>query len=148
MILPVTLTAAALAALINIWLATRVGQVRGSEKVSIGDGGNDKVVRRMRAHANFTEFTPFVLILIAGIELAAGTSVWLWAVAGLYMVGRIAHGIGMDEGKPGRGVGIGVTLLTLAGLAIWALYIAFASDGAIEAGPPADAPAAEVVPQG
>ena len=44
-ILPVTLTAAGLAALLNIWIANRVGRVRGQEKVSIGDGGNARLDR-------------------------------------------------------------------------------------------------------
>ena len=37
MILPITLTIAGAAALINIWLMIRVGQVRTSEEVSVGD---------------------------------------------------------------------------------------------------------------
>ena len=53
--LEITLVIAAAAALINIWLAMRVGRVRTSEKVSVGDGGNELVIRRMRAHANFVE---------------------------------------------------------------------------------------------
>ncbi len=126
MLLPVTLTAAASAAFIAIWLGIRVGQVRGSEKVSIGDGGNEKVIRRMRAHANFVENTPFVLALIAAIELAGRGSAWLPYVAGIYMLGRIAHGLGMDDGAFGKGRMIGtlITMLTLLGLAIVAALIA------------------------
>ncbi len=126
MLLPATLTAAASAAFIAIWLGIRVGQVRGSEKVSIGDGGNEKVIRRMRAHANFVENTPFVLALIAAIELAGRGSAWLPYVAGIYMLGRIAHGLGMDDGAFGKGRMIGtlITMLTLLGLAIVAALIA------------------------
>jgi len=125
MLLPVTLTAAAAAAFIAIWLGIRVGQVRGSEKVSIGDGGNEKVIRRMRAHANFVEYTPFVLVLIAAIELAGKGGSWLAYVAGIYMLGRVAHGVGMDDGAFGKGRMIGtlITMLTLLGLAIVATLI-------------------------
>ncbi|MDZ4307732.1 MAPEG family protein [Allopontixanthobacter sp.] len=125
MLLPVTLTAAAAAAILAIWLSIRVGQVRGSEKVSIGDGGNDKVIRRMRAHANFVENTPFVLILIAAIEMTGKGGNWLAYVAAIYMLGRIAHGLGMDDGRFGKGRMIGtlVTMLTLLGLAIAATLI-------------------------
>ncbi len=128
MILPITLTVAGAAALINIWLMIRVGQVRTSEKVSIGDGGNEKVIRRMRAHSNYIESAPFVLFLVAAIELATATSpVWLWIVAGLYLLGRVAHGVGMDDGKFGKGRMIGtiVTLLTLLGLGIYAISIPY-----------------------
>ena len=126
MILPTTLTAVGIAALINLWLAIRCGQVRTSEKVSIGDGGNDAVIRRMRAHSNFAEFTPIVLILIAAIEYSTGTSLWLWAVMGIYMLGRLAHGIGMDGKGPlagGRSVGILTTFIITLGLGIYALAI-------------------------
>ena len=128
MILPITLTVAGAAALINIWLMIRVGQVRTSEKVSIGDGGNEKVIRRMRAHSNYIESAPFVLLLVAAIELASATSpTWLWIVGGLYLLGRVAHGVGMDDGKFGKGRMIGtiVTMLVLLGLGIYAITIPY-----------------------
>ncbi len=126
MSLSVTLTSAAAAALIAIWLSIRVGQVRMSEKISVGDGGNENVIRRMRAHANFVENTPFVLVLIVAIELAGKGGAWLPYVAGIYMLGRVAHGLGMDGGKFGKGRSIGTltTMLTLLGLAIVAALIA------------------------
>lgn len=123
MILPITLTMAGAAALINIWLATRTGRVRMSEKISIGDGGNARLTARMRAHANFTEYTPFVLILIGLIELADGTSMWLWAVGSIYMLARIAHGFGMDGVRGLRQIGIIATLLILLGLGLYAVAI-------------------------
>lgn len=126
MILPVTMTFAGVAALINIWLAIRVGQVRQSQNVSIGDGGNEAVIRRMRAHSNYVEFTPFALILIGVVELAhhgSGTPGWLWAVASVYFLGRIAHGLGMDGGRFGKGRSIGtlITIATLLGLGVYAI---------------------------
>ena len=126
MTLPITLCAAAAAALINIWLAIRCGQVRTAEKISIGDGGNEKLIARMRAHANFVENTPFVLVLIAALELSTVGGTMLTAVAGIYMFGRVGHGLGMDGGAfaMGRTVGTIVTLLTQLGLAIWAILTA------------------------
>jgi uncharacterized protein len=128
MVLPITLTAAGAATLINLWLAIRVGQKRIAGKVSIGDGGHPPLIARMRAHANFTEYTPYFLILVALIEMASGTSTWLWIVAGIFLLARIAHGIGMDliEGESKlRGIGILVTMLVLLGLAIYALAIPY-----------------------
>lgn len=123
--LPVTLSSAAAAAIINIWLMIRVGQVRTSEKVSVGDGGNEKVIRRMRAHGNFVESAPFVVLLVGVIELAGKGQPWLAYVAGIYFLGRVAHGVGMDGGALGKGRMIGtlVTLLTLVGLAAAAVLI-------------------------
>ena len=128
LVLPITLGAVAAAALINIWLTIRCGQVRTAEKVSVGDGGNDKLIRRMRAHANFNENTPIVLVLIAALELANPGSPALAVVAGVYLAGRVMHGLGMDGGSfaIGRMIGTLITLLTLLGLAIWAIMSAMA----------------------
>ena len=63
-ILPVTLTAAAAAAIINLWLAIRVGQMRGTTKTIHGDDAGGPLTRRMRAQLNFVETAPFVLALI------------------------------------------------------------------------------------
>ncbi|PSJ36658.1 MAPEG family protein [Allosphingosinicella deserti] len=133
--LPITLTIAAGAALINIWLGTRISRLRLRHKVSVGDGGNDRIVNAMRAQANFVEYTPFVLILLALVELAAGSPTWLWGVGALYIVGRLLHPFGLDRPAPNplRLIGILITWLTLAGLAGYALVLAstFRPQGAV-----------------
>jgi uncharacterized protein len=121
-ILPISLTLAAVAALINLWLMIRVGQTRTREKVMVGDGGNEAVIRRMRAHSNYIESTAFVMLLVVLIEMATGPVIWLWAIGGIYFVGRVAHAIGMDGPMNARFVGTLTTLLSqlaLAGLAIY-----------------------------
>ncbi|HYE26853.1 MAG TPA: MAPEG family protein [Allosphingosinicella sp.] len=129
MILPITLTITGAAALLNIWLARRIGQLRLTHKVSIGDGGNEALVARMRAQANFIEYTPFVLILIGLIELAEGSRLWLWIVGVVYILARIAHGFGMDRPRPDplrlRMIGIIVTALILVGLALYAILLPY-----------------------
>jgi hypothetical protein len=124
--LPLTLTMAAAAGLINLWLAIRIGQVRTSQKVSVGDGGNEFVIRRMRAQANFVEYTPFVLVLIGALECSGYAATWLWVVGVVYMIGRLAHGLGMDGGAFGIGRMIGTltSMLTLLGLSGYAIYVA------------------------
>ncbi len=124
--LPVTLAAAAAAAIINIWLALRIGAIRQAAGISIGDGGSEQLHRRMRAQMNFVENTPFVLALIFVIELSGQGGWWLQIVAGLYFLARIAHGFGMDGGKwqQGRMIGTMVTLFAQLGLAAAAALIA------------------------
>src|SRR5690349_3788771 len=113
MILPITLTIAAAATLLNIWIAQRVGQVRMGAKISHGDAGHPGLLARMRAHSNYVEYTPFFLILLALIEMAIGPQLWLWIVAILYILARILHVFGMDAAKPGplRMIGIVTTML-------------------------------------
>ena len=124
-VLTVTLAAAAAAAIVNLWLSIRAGQVRHQAGVSIGDGGNELLVRRMRAHANFIENAPLVLILIAAIELDRPDTQWLAWVAAAFILGRVAHGFGMDGGAmaKGRMIGTLITMLTLLGLAAVAVLV-------------------------
>lgn len=123
----VSLVLAAALALINVWLSIRVGQVRRAEKVFVGDGGNDRVLRRMRAHANFGENAWVILVLVLLIELSVGDSWWLWAAAALFVGGRVAHGIGMDGWMAGRVAGTAITLMLQVVLAAWAVGIPFAA---------------------
>ena len=125
-VLPVTLAAAAAAAILNVWLMLRIGSTRNAEKIFVGDEDNENLIRRMRAQANFIESAPFVLILVALIEMSGRGEPWLTYVAGAYIVGRVGHALGMDGGKLqlGRLVGTIVTLLTLVGLAVVATLIA------------------------
>ena len=126
MLLPVTLTSAAAAALITLWLGLRCGQVRAAQNIIHGDGGVPLLNRRMRAQLNFVEYTPFVLALIFAIELAGKGGNWLAWVAAAYFVGRVLHPFGMDaEGPHGaRKAGVLLTLAVLLGLAIFAALVA------------------------
>lgn len=126
-IYPISLSIAAGAALINIWLMIRVGRIRTQEKISVGDGGNERLIRRMRAHSNYIESAPFVLILLFLTESALGSSIGLWAVGLIYLLGRVAHSFGMDGLSWARMVGTLTTMLALLGLAITALYITYST---------------------
>lgn len=125
-VLPVTLCAAAAAAIISIWLGLRIGQIRAAQNVIHGDGGVPLLTRRMRAQLNFVEYTPFVLILVAAIELSASGRAWLPIAVAIYMLGRICHALGMDADGPHvlRKIGVLVTLFTLLALATMAILIA------------------------
>lgn len=129
MILPIALTMAAAATLVNIWLGSRVARLRVAHRVSIGDGGVEPLVARMRAQANFVENTPLFLILVALIELARGSELWLWIVGALFILARICHGFGMDGGRLRRlrVVGMITTALVLVGLTVVALVAAYSA---------------------
>lgn len=131
MLLPVTLTIAAACAALNIWLAMRIvpSRVRG---VSLGDGGDRALLARVRSHANLAEYAPFVLILLALIELGGGSPLWLWVAGVAFVLARIAHPFGMDRDSVNalRAGGAMVTWVVLALLAGWAVALALQAGGA------------------
>ena len=122
-LLPISLLTAATASLLNIWLGARIAKLRQQLKVSVGDGGEDALLRRMRAQANFIEHAPFFLILLAGLELACANGLALSLVAVLFILARIAHGFGMDGGPLARWRAYGMISSTIATLilTVWAI---------------------------
>ncbi len=129
--LPITLTMTGAAALLNIWLGLRVSLLRRRHAVSIGHGGQDRIETRMRAHSNFVEYTPIFLILLGLVELARGPQPWLWLIAILFILSRIAHAFGMDRTGANRlriG-GIAMTWIILLVLAAYALALPYIDGG-------------------
>ncbi len=114
---------AGLNGLILMWLSINVGQVRSRERVSMGDGGNARVIRAMRGQANFVEYVPVCLIqlvLMAGL----GAPLWLLHPLGIALtLGRLLHGwhfIQADAPAWQRGAGAILTavVLTLGSLGL------------------------------
>lgn len=119
----ITLVTAGAAAIINLWLAVRTGTVRTKAKISIGDGGDETLIRRMRTHSNYIEYAPFILILIALLEFTSGSSWWLWTASVLFLFARIVHPLGMDGWRFGREAGTWITLLLLLTLGGYAIAV-------------------------
>ncbi|AYJ84730.1 MAPEG family protein (plasmid) [Sphingomonas paeninsulae] len=126
MTLPITLITAAALGTISLWLGLRIFRMRLREEILIGDDGNDKLAGRMRAHANLVEYAPFVLILMALIEVARGAGITLAVTAALFILARIANPIGMDLRRSNvpRASGAIVTWVVLAFLVGWGALIA------------------------
>lgn len=127
--LPVTLATACVLSLIYVVLMLRVSQLRWRHKVSLGDGGNRDLLVSCRAHANFAEYVPLILILLGMIELSNGNPILLVLIALLLVVARVLHPIGMALPSPNlfRIIGAGATFLILATLAVWGLIIVITS---------------------
>jgi hypothetical protein len=124
---PITLLTAAAASLLNNWLGYRIAQHRHEFKVSVGDGGHEPLLRRMRAQANFIENAPFFLILLGGLELSGGNQLALAGIAAIFILARIAHPIGMDGGNLAiwRRNGIMASTFATVALTVWATVCAF-----------------------
>ena len=119
----ITLATAATCAVLNFWLGMRVGRFREEFKVSVGDGGHEPLLRRMRAQANFIESAPIFLLLLLPLELSGGYRPGLAAIAAIFVLVRIAHAIGMEstEQRRWRMIGMMGTGLTTLALVLWAL---------------------------
>lgn len=124
--LHVTLLTAGLLGLIFVVLSFRVVRVRTSAKISLGDGGDQTLLSRIRAHANFAEYVPLLLILLALVEYINGTNDLVKAIGTLIVVSRIAHAIGMARHGANifRVVGAVGTLSALMLLSGWVLFLA------------------------
>jgi uncharacterized membrane protein YecN with MAPEG domain len=122
----------ALYAAINLILAPilmyRVGQIRLGEKISLGDGGNDLLQSRIRAHGNFTENAPLLLIGLFALASLSAAPILLHVFGAAFTLGRIIHAIGM-AGKMGNGrlIGTLTTILSYLGMAISLIYLIVSS---------------------
>ena len=129
MILPITLTIAGAAAILHVWLSLRVSRLRRPLAIGIGDGGNEVLLRRIRAHGNFAENVPIFLILLGLLEFATGGNLWLWGTAILFIIARLLHAFGMD--RPGanwmRVSGVSISWAALLGLGFYAIFLAYLS---------------------
>jgi uncharacterized membrane protein YecN with MAPEG domain len=121
--LHISLLSVALAAIILQWLGWRCGKLRMSENILHGDGGHGLLARRMRAMANFTEYTPIALLLVLVLDLARQDG-WALALLSLaFLLGRVLHAIGMDAETAARPrmVGMLLTMPVLVILSVWAV---------------------------
>ena len=103
-----------------------IARLRHQYKVNVGDGGHEPLLRRMRAQANFIEHAPIFLILLGAVEISGGNRPILAIIALVFVLCRIAHGIGMDGGDLQRWRRIGMISSTIASvaLALWAVVCA------------------------
>ena len=113
----VTALYAGILALMLAALSLFVVQGRFKNKVSIGDGGNQDMLARMRAHSNFIEYVPMALLAIYLLEVT-GHGAWLLHALGIVLVAaRAAHPFGMMRKSPNPYRAAG-SLLTLGVLIV------------------------------
>jgi len=112
-VLYITALTAASLALLCVMLALKVIGIRRRDKISVGDGGSDELLRAIRAQANLLEYAPLTLILLACAELNGVHWIILALLAVAFVAGRILHPVGIKDTKaPGKARVIGM-LLTL-----------------------------------
>ena len=106
------------AGLLALWflvLSVRVVQ-RRQGGIFLGDGGDPKMLRVIRGHANFAEYVPLILLLMALLELGHTSSYLLHAAGIALLVARLLHGYALgftQQFRFGRFYGAGLTFLVL-----------------------------------
>ncbi len=93
----ITALYAGLLAFFYIALSFRVIFARQSEKVEIGTGESSLLMRRARVHANFAEYAPYALLLIALAESLSAPSLLVHAAGATLTLGRVAHAYGFSN---------------------------------------------------
>lgn len=126
MTLPLTAALAAAAlAIIQAFLMVTVGNMRRATSISIGDGGNQDLLRLTRRHGNFIENAPMFLILLTLLELLGGTPTIVTGLAILFVLTRISHAISLSSAysplafRVIGAVGTVISLVGGAGLLVW-----------------------------
>lgn len=119
-----TATYAGVLALIYFALSIWVIVGRGTYRVLHGDGGIDRFNRRIRAHGNFAEYVPLIIVLVALLEGGGASATTVHALLLPLVVARIIHPFGMlaPEGSlqqyAMRAPGATVTLIVMVAAAV------------------------------
>ncbi len=93
----ITALYAALLTILLVVLSFRVIGHRRAQRVEIGDGNDRELMRRMRVHANFVEYTPYALILMGLAESLGAPALLVHALGASLLVGRILHAYALSQ---------------------------------------------------
>jgi hypothetical protein len=110
-------------AMMQVPITGMVGYRRFQTRVPFFDGGDQTLMRRMRAHGNFTETVPISLLAMAAAELTGAPQWLLWSGGVVLLAGRLMHFATLmrSEWGIGRAIGIILTLISMGGFGLVAL---------------------------
>lgn len=117
---------AGLLGLVYLVLTMRVIRRRQTRGINLGDAGDAAMERRIRGHANFNEYVPFILVIMAVLESGQTSSKLLHGLGALTLVARLLHGYSFaftEKWFIGRFYGALFTLIALALAALAALHM-------------------------
>ncbi len=111
---------AALLALLFVTLSVRTLRMRRELRIPIGDAGNPRMLRAMRAHANCAEYVPLGLILMFLVETQGAHALLVHGIGMALATGRLLHACGVSREKETyrhRVAGMALTFTALVGSA-------------------------------
>ena len=97
------------------------------QTISLGDGGDSGMLRLIRGHANFAEYVPLALLMLAILELNATSPIVLHGLGLALLAGRLLHGYALSFTQTfrfGRFWGTALTYAVLLIEAVMCLYAA------------------------
>ncbi|MBB1440255.1 MAPEG family protein [Shewanella sp. SG41-4] len=103
---------AGLTALLVLALSYKVVKFRRVNKIGIGDGGHQGLSIAIRAHGNLMENAPIALILLALAELNGMPVYLIHSLGTAWIVARLLHAIGLNQGQGGHHFGRFWSVLT------------------------------------
>jgi uncharacterized protein len=87
----------ALLILMGAALALIVIQQRRSARIGIGDGGDKRLARAIRVHANFAENAPFAIASYILLALAGASATLIHVLGSVFLIARFAHAAGLSQ---------------------------------------------------
>ncbi|MBL0317818.1 MAG: MAPEG family protein [Alphaproteobacteria bacterium] len=90
---------AALLTLIYIGLSIYVIAGRWKFKLAVGDGNQDNMKRRIRAHGNFAEYAPLFLIILGLAEYSGLPASAVHGFGLLFVAARLLHAYSLTIGE-------------------------------------------------
>lgn len=102
-------------------LSLRVSLRRRAAKISLGDGGDEEMLKRVRAHANAVETIPAALVGLALMALISAPAIAIHAIGVGLTLGRVLHAWGLSGSSgpsAGRFLGAVLTLVVYLSLAV------------------------------
>ena len=93
--LPMTMLLTGIFALLMVALSLQVSFRRLALKTELGDGNDEILRRRVRAHGNFAEYAPSALIILAMVEYTGTASLWVIVLAAVFLATRLLHAFGI-----------------------------------------------------
>jgi len=115
----ITAWAVAICGIFYMFQTLQVIRARGAEGVSIGDGGDELLLRRMRGQANAAEQMPMTLLALGMAELLGGNTWVLLPLAVIFTGARISHGYAfgwLTHNRPLRFYGMLLSSLSSLGI--------------------------------
>jgi uncharacterized membrane protein YecN with MAPEG domain len=86
---------AAFFAVLLVALSLLTSLRRSQLRVSYGDGNDEALRRRMRAHGNFVEYAPMAVVVAGLVEISGASHLNAFAIALALGLARLMHAAGM-----------------------------------------------------